>query len=235
MKTSIFALTNLCHHEILYLFINHQHQTVLPKSRYFTVNSGTEAAVLPRSRYSNANSGTKVAVLLGMNRYGSFPLLSAPHSLFSFWTDLKRGLNKSLLPIYICISSVCSAQGQVFANSGTMAAVLTKDRFSITNSRTKVAVLLWMNRCGCFPQYICGKQQETTAPPQSLVKLQPWFLCLGWKAYLRQNWSLGSCAWSKGPALRQNTMMIYLEWGKDEKKNPKVYRKLIITFLLLNV
>ena len=25
-----------------------------------------------------------------MNRCGSFPLLSAPHSLFSFWTDLKR-------------------------------------------------------------------------------------------------------------------------------------------------
>ena len=25
-----------------------------------------------------------------MNRWGSFPLLSAPHSLFSIWTDLKR-------------------------------------------------------------------------------------------------------------------------------------------------
>ena len=25
-----------------------------------------------------------------MNRYGSFPLLSAPHSLFSIWTNLKR-------------------------------------------------------------------------------------------------------------------------------------------------
>ena len=27
---------------------------------------------------------------LGFNRCGSFPLLSAPHSLFSIWTDLKR-------------------------------------------------------------------------------------------------------------------------------------------------
>ena len=45
---------------------HHHHQSVLPKGRSFT-----------------ANSGTKVAVLLGMNRYSSFPLLSAPHSLFS--------------------------------------------------------------------------------------------------------------------------------------------------------
>ena len=32
----------------------------------------------------------QVAVLLGMNRCSSFPLLSAPHSLFSIWIDLKR-------------------------------------------------------------------------------------------------------------------------------------------------
>ena len=31
--------------------------------------------------------------LLGMNRCGSFPLLSAPHSLFSIWTNLKRSEN----------------------------------------------------------------------------------------------------------------------------------------------
>ena len=30
------------------------------------------------------------AVLLGMDRCGSFPLLSAPHSLFSIWPDLKK-------------------------------------------------------------------------------------------------------------------------------------------------
>ena len=28
-----------------------------------------------------------------MNRCGSFPLLSAPHSLFSIWTDVKRSEN----------------------------------------------------------------------------------------------------------------------------------------------
>ena len=41
-------------------------------------------------RSSTANSGTKAAVLPGMNRCGSLLLLSAPHSLFSMWTDLKR-------------------------------------------------------------------------------------------------------------------------------------------------
>ena len=32
----------------------------------------------------------QAAVLPGMNRCSSFPLLFAPHSLFSIWTDLKR-------------------------------------------------------------------------------------------------------------------------------------------------
>ena len=41
-------------------------------------------------RSSTANSGTKAAVLLGYNRCGSFPFLSASHSLFSIWTNLKR-------------------------------------------------------------------------------------------------------------------------------------------------
>ena len=57
--------------------INH-HQSVLPKGRSFTENSGTKAAVLPKGRSSTANSGTRVAVLLGMNRCGSFSFLSAP-------------------------------------------------------------------------------------------------------------------------------------------------------------
>ena len=72
-----------------YFIYHHHHQSVLPKGRTFTANSGTKAAVLPKGRSSTANSRTKVAVLLGMNRCGSFPLLSTPHSLFSIWTDLK--------------------------------------------------------------------------------------------------------------------------------------------------
>ena len=50
----------------------------------------TQALVLPKGRSFSANSEIKVTVLLRMNRCGSFPLLSAPHSLFSIWTDLKR-------------------------------------------------------------------------------------------------------------------------------------------------
>ena len=75
----IYTHINVCHH-----------QSVLPKGRCFTANWGTKAAVLPKGRSSTANSGTKVAVLLGMNRCGSFPLLSAPHFVFNIWTDLKR-------------------------------------------------------------------------------------------------------------------------------------------------
>ena len=51
----------------------------------------------------------------------------------------------------------------------------------------------------------CGKQQETTAPIKSIVKLQPWFLSFRWKPCLRQNCSLGFPACSKGPAFGQNT------------------------------
>ena len=62
---------------------HHHQQRVLPKGRTFTANSGTKAAVLHRDRSSSADSGTKVAVLLGMNRFVSFPLLSASYSLFN--------------------------------------------------------------------------------------------------------------------------------------------------------
>ena len=68
----------------------HHHQSVLPKGRSFTANSDTKAAILPKGRSSTAISGIKNAVLLGINMCGSFLLLSAPHSLFSIWTDLKR-------------------------------------------------------------------------------------------------------------------------------------------------
>ena len=46
-----------------------------------------QAAVLPKGRSFTANLRTKVAVLLMINRCGSFPLLSSPHSLFGIWTD----------------------------------------------------------------------------------------------------------------------------------------------------
>ena len=78
-----YTHSNVLHH-------HHHHQCVLPKGRSFTANSDTKAAVLPKGRSSTPNSGTKLAVVLGMNRCGSFPLFSAPHSLFSTWINLKR-------------------------------------------------------------------------------------------------------------------------------------------------
>ena len=82
---------------IAYLYINRYRaviiiiiiMSILPKGRSFAANSGTKAAVPLKVRSSTANSETQAAVLLGMDRCGSFPLLSAPHSLFSVWTDLK--------------------------------------------------------------------------------------------------------------------------------------------------
>ena len=110
------------------------HQGVLPKGRSFTPNSGTKAVLLPKGRSSTVKSGTKVAVLLGMNRWGSFLLLSVPQSLFSMYH------HQSVLP-----------KGRSFtANSGTKAVLLPKGRCFTVKSGTKVAVLLGMNRYSSF-------------------------------------------------------------------------------------
>ena len=62
---------------------HHHHQSALPKGRSFLANAGTKIEVLSKGRSSTTNLGKKVAVLLGINRCGSFPSLSTPHSLFS--------------------------------------------------------------------------------------------------------------------------------------------------------
>ena len=82
-----------------YIKSKYHHQSVLPKGRSFIANPGTKVAALSKGRPSTANSGTKVAVLLGINRCGSFPLLSAPTlSLASDQTlkDLKRSQEPQL-------------------------------------------------------------------------------------------------------------------------------------------
>ena len=79
----------------------------MPKVRSFTANSGSMVAVLPKGRSSTANSGTKVAVLLGLNRCGSFSLLSAlqivgvlkitPHSYPWLEVDIGKIMSSFLL------------------------------------------------------------------------------------------------------------------------------------------
>ena len=71
------------------IMYHHNHQYCLTKCRSFAANAGTKVAVLPEGRSSTANSGTKIAVLLGISRCCSFPLFSAPQSLFSIRTDIK--------------------------------------------------------------------------------------------------------------------------------------------------
>ena len=63
--------------------------SILPKGRSFTANSSTKAAVLLNGRSSTTNSATQDAVLLGMDRYGSFPLLSVLHSSLASEQTLK--------------------------------------------------------------------------------------------------------------------------------------------------
>ena len=60
------------------------------QGQVFHIKRRAKAAALLKGRSSTANSGTKAAVSPGMNRCGSFPLFSAPYSLFRIWKDLKR-------------------------------------------------------------------------------------------------------------------------------------------------
>ena len=52
--------------------------------------SSLQAAVLPKAYLPLQTQEPMLQFYQGLNRCGSFPLLSAPHSLFSIWTDLKR-------------------------------------------------------------------------------------------------------------------------------------------------
>ena len=61
-----------------------------------------------KGRSSTANSGTKAAILPGMNSCSSFPLLSAPHSLFSIWTDL--GTNMEVRRVDLANSALWTSQ-----------------------------------------------------------------------------------------------------------------------------
>ena len=73
-----------------------EHWFAISSSSVFCPSTGpllqTQAPRLQfcQGRSSIANSGTYIAFLLGINRSGSFPLLSAPHSLFSIWSNIKR-------------------------------------------------------------------------------------------------------------------------------------------------
>ena len=58
----------------------YHHQSILPKGKSFTANSGTKAAFLLKGRSFAANSGIQAAVLLWMDRCGSFQFLSSTHS-----------------------------------------------------------------------------------------------------------------------------------------------------------
>ena len=75
---------NLC------LILYHHHQSVLPKDRSYTASAGTYTAVLPKADLPLQTQEPRLQFYQGLNRCGSFPLLSASHSLFSIWIDLKR-------------------------------------------------------------------------------------------------------------------------------------------------
>ena len=62
---------------------------VLPKGRSLTANAGTKVAILSKGTSSTAVRH-QCCSLLGINMYGSFPLLSAPHSVFSIQQTLKH-------------------------------------------------------------------------------------------------------------------------------------------------
>ena len=83
--------------------------SVLPKGRSFTASAGTKVAVLPKAGLPLQTQEPRLQFYQGLNKCGSFLLLSKPHSLFSIWTDLKRSENIPRAPTrrwqkWICLA-----------------------------------------------------------------------------------------------------------------------------------
>ena len=57
---------------------NHHHHSVLPKGRYFTASARTYAVVLPKAGLPPETHEPGLQFYQGLNRCGSFPLLSHP-------------------------------------------------------------------------------------------------------------------------------------------------------------
>ena len=57
--------------------------------RVFCLSAGTYVALLPKAGLSPQTQEPRLQFQQELNVYGSFPLLSTPHSLFSIWTNLK--------------------------------------------------------------------------------------------------------------------------------------------------
>ena len=66
------------------------HQRVLPKGRSFTANFRHEGYSSPQRQVFHCKLRNQGCNFTRDNRCGNVSLLSAPHSLFSIWTYLKR-------------------------------------------------------------------------------------------------------------------------------------------------
>ena len=73
-----------------WLLLFKYHQNCLLKDRYFTASAGLKAVALPKADLPPQTQEPRLQFYLELNRCGSFPLLYAPHSLFSIWIDFKR-------------------------------------------------------------------------------------------------------------------------------------------------
>ena len=76
--------------QIIHKYLHHYHQSVLPKGNLSLPTHKPRLQFSPKAGLPLQTQKPRFAVLLGINRCGTFPLLSAPHSLFSVWSDLKR-------------------------------------------------------------------------------------------------------------------------------------------------
>ena len=76
--------------KIAWFWYHYQIISVLPKGRSSTASAGTKATILPKAGLPQQTEEPRLQFYQELKRCGSFPLLFAPHSLFSIRTDLKR-------------------------------------------------------------------------------------------------------------------------------------------------
>ena len=73
-----------------FIFYHHHHHSVLPKAELSLQTQAAWLQFCPKAGLTPQTEKQRLQFYQELNRYGSFPLLSSRHSLFSIWTELRR-------------------------------------------------------------------------------------------------------------------------------------------------
>ena len=88
----IYTHTHTHTHTHIYIYVHyhHHHHQCSAQGQVLHCKLGHQGCNSTQTQVFHCKLRNLACSLLGMNRCGTFPLLSAPHSLCSIWTNIKR-------------------------------------------------------------------------------------------------------------------------------------------------